>query len=385
MTPRAIELFCGCGGLSTGILDAGIQVLAGFDHDAPSIKTFNYNHQYRGGYGYVADLASLSGKELLELANVRGSVDLVAGGPPCQPFSVAGKKRGLDDKRGNLIFRFADIVRELSPTAFLFENVPNLAKMDGGSLAGRLKDELSALGYEVYASILTAADYGVPQARKRFFLVGLPTGMKFAFPAPTHAEKIDLFGETKPYLTAADAIGDLPDVGTDRAREIPNHEPTMHSAKMVQAFRELLPGTRDKKSFHDRLHPDRLSYTLRAGSGNFSPLRPVHYKYDRVISVRESARIQGMDDSFIWPDPLPRLQQYRQVGNAVPPPLAQAVAARMADVLGWEASPHETKGDPSTRPAAFYLTHEERHADRVGRLRGASLGAPVSPQPPESD
>ncbi|WP_422772391.1 DNA cytosine methyltransferase [Plantactinospora sp. WMMC1484] len=377
MTPRAIELFCGCGGLSTGLLDTGIQVLAGFDHDAPSIRTFNYNHQYRGGYGHVADLASTSGAELLEIADIKGKLDLIAGGPPCQPFSIAGKQRGLDDKRGNLIFRFADIVRDLSPTAFIFENVPNLTKMEGGGLADQLQTELARLGYEVYASVLNAAEYGVPQARKRFFLVGLPAGVNFEFPTPTHtaAATVDLFGETKPYLTVADAIGDLPDVGTDRARDIPNHEPTMHSAKMVEAFRKLLPGTRDKKSFHDRLHADRLSYTLRAGSGNFSPLRPVHYKYDRVISVRESARIQGMDDNFIWPDPLPRLQQYRQVGNAVPPPLARAVAARMAEVLGWDTSTDETKGDPSTRPPAFYLTHEERHAGRVAKLRGASLGA----------
>jgi DNA (cytosine-5)-methyltransferase 1 len=140
------------------------------------------------------------------------------------------------------------------------------------------------------------------------------------------------------------------------------------------AFKVLKPGTRDRKSYHDRLHPNRLGYTLRAGSGNFSPLRPVHYKYDRVITVRENARLQGMSDEFIWPDPLPRFQQYRQVGNAVPPPLACAIGARLGVVLGWELNPGETRGDPASRPPAFYLSHQDRHNSRVERLRGASLG-----------
>ena len=124
----------------------------------------------------------------------------------------------------------------------------------------------------------------------------------------------------------------------------------MHSPAMLEAFAQLRPGTREKKSFHDRLHPDRPSYTLRAGTGNFSPLRPVHYKYDRVISVRESARIQSFSDRFVWPDSIPRLQQYRQVGNAVPPLLAKAIGQFLAKHLGWNLVPGELEGDPTTRP-----------------------------------
>lgn len=374
MTPKAIELFCGCGGMSTGLLDAGIQVTAGFDHNKASVTTFKYNHEYRGAQGYVADLEIAPPDEIRAVAQLTGGLDLLAGGPPCQPFSIAGKQRGLDDKRGNLIFRFATYVKGLRPTAFFFENVPNLYRLNDGILVKDLSSELSGLGYDVHSLVINAADYGVPQMRKRFVMVGVPKGMSFRFPEPTHGEALDLFDDLKPYVTVAEAIGDLPDVSDPASHDIPNHEPTMHSKQMLEAFRVLKPGTRDRKSYHDRLHPNRLGYTLRAGSGNFSPLRPVHYKYDRVITVRESARLQGMSDEFIWPDPLPRLQQYRQVGNAVPPPLSCTIASRLGDLLGWKLDPGETRGDPSSRPPAFYLSHQDRHNSRVERLRGASLG-----------
>ena len=374
MTPKAIELFCGCGGMSTGLLDAGIQVVAGFDHNAASITAFQYNHNYRGAHGFVADLETASKDAITVAASLPESIDLLAGGPPCQPFSIAGKQRGLDDKRGNLIFRFATYVQEIRPTAFIFENVPNLARIDDGVLADDLSSELSALGYDVHSLVVNVADYGVPQMRKRFVMVGVPEGTPFQFPTPTHGEAADLFQTLKPYVTVAEAIGDLPDVTDPASHDIPNHEPTMHSPQMVEAFRVLKPGTRDKKSYHDRLHPNRLGYTLRAGSGNFSPLRPVHYKYDRVITVRESARLQGMSDEFIWPDPLPRLQQYRQVGNAVPPSLASAIGIQLGEILSWQLNPEETRGDASSRPPAFYLSHQDRHNERLGKLRGASLG-----------
>lgn len=375
MTPTAIDLFSGCGGLSTGFLDAGVQVLAGFDKDKPSIVAFDYNHLYRGCAGRVLDLLSTSGSELLDAAGAT-SIDIVAGGPPCQPFSIAGKMKGLDDIRGGLVYRFVELVDEIKPRVAIFENVPNFARFDDGKVLASVVAQLEGCGYQVRHDILNAADYGVPQARRRLFVVAIrDNDGGFTFPpTATHTEQQTLFGETLPYQTALDAIGDLPDVWHDQAKLVPNHEPTVHSEAMLEAFSKLAPGMRDKKSFHDRLHPGRPSFTLRAGSGNFTPLRPVHYEYDRVITVRESARIQGFDDSFIWPDPLPRLQQYRQVGNAVPPPLAKAVIEHVCKLLGWELNPEKTKGDPSTRPEPFSTTHEDRHAERMSRLRGASLG-----------
>jgi len=377
--PLALDLFAGCGGLSTGLLDAGVAVRAGFDMDRRSVEAFNYNHAHRGGKGHLADLSRTSGAELLSLAEV-GKVDLIVGGPPCQPFSIIGKQLGLSDKRGNLIFDFVRLVAEINPSAFVFENVPNLLAIDGGKLFGSVVSELRQLGYQVCHDILYAADYGVPQMRKRVFVVGVMTRGPLAFPpSPTHGAgaQPDLFVGVKSYVSSREAIGDLPDVDDERAREFHNHEPTIHSAAMLAAFAELKPGTRDKKSFHDRLHPDRLSYTLRAGTGNFSPLRPVHYNYDRVITVRESARLQGFGDDFIWPDWIPRLQQYRQVGNAVPPPFGKQLGEVLAAALGWQLDPDGLKGDAASRPPANLLTYEQRVDLRAKRLRGASLGLRV--------
>jgi DNA (cytosine-5)-methyltransferase 1 len=164
-------------------------------------------------------------------------------------------------------------------------------------------------------------------------------------------------------------------VHAPEAESIHNHEPTFHSPGMLQAFAVLRPGERDRKSFHDRLHPDRLSYTLRAGTGNFSPLRPVHYRHDRVVTVRESARIQSFSDDFIWPDWLPRLQQYRQVGNAVAPLLAKRFAEHLAALLGWKLTPARFRGDPDSRPNPIRFSRAEKNAARLKRMRGASLGS----------
>lgn len=365
--PVGIELFCGCGGISTGILDAGFGVAAGFDNDRRSIEAYEYNHAYRGSRGFLTDLSSASGSQLLALAGI-ARVDVVAGGPPCQPFSIAGKRGGDRDRRAVLVEEFLRFVRELSPVAILFENVPNLANIDGGRLLGKLISDLGKLGYAVDWGILAAADYGVPQLRRRLFLIGARGINSIKLPAPTHG-----LGRT-PYVTTRDAIDDLPPAADYGECKVHNHEPTEHTADMLKRFAVLRPGKREPKSFHDRLHPERPSYTLRAGTGNFSPLRPIHYQYDRVITVRESARLQSFADDFIWPDWIPRLQQYRQVGNAVPPLLARQVALSMAAQLDWDADPERFEGGKAGRPEAITLSDEERRARRKSRMRGASLG-----------
>lgn len=374
--PVAIDLFSGCGGMSTGLLDAGIAVKAGFDFEARCITAYDYNHLYRGAAGIEADLSALSGDEVLERANLE-HVDLIAGGPPCQSFSIVGKRRGLTDPRGHLLFDFVRLVGEIRPTAFIVENVPNLARADGGRIFSDLLVEFEDHGYGVTHAELYAPDYGVPQMRKRIFVIGVFQAAPPPFPPPpTHcAGEPTLFDSDLPIApNSRDAIGDLPDVWDPQAEEIPNHEPTLHSPKMIKAFEALEPGQRDRKSFHDRLDPLRPSFTLRAGNGNFSPLRPVHYDYPRVVSVRESARIQGFDDSFIWPDTIPRLQQYRQVGNAVPPPMAREVANILGRHLAWSLTPERFVGLPTSRPPHAKRTMRERLAARRRRIRGASLG-----------
>jgi DNA (cytosine-5)-methyltransferase 1 len=366
-TPTGIELFAGCGGLSTGFLDAGLHVVAGFEIDQRAVDAYEYNHAYRGSRGYVADLKVMSGTELLRHAGIE-CADFIIGGPPCQPFSIAGKREGARDDRADLIGHFVRIVDELKPAVFLLENVPNLASIEGGTILEAAKAAFRRLGYSVDHRVVSAADFGVPQNRKRLIVLGVKGKRVVRFPEPTHGTP------DRPFCSASAAIDDLPDAGEFGETGIFNHEPTAHSLDMVERLSRLEVGKRERGSFHDRLHPDRPSYTLRAGSGNFSPLRPVHYKHHRVITVRESARLQGFSDDFLWPDRIPRLQQYRQVGNAVAPPMARAFAACIAEQMGWCLDSVALKGDPSKRPPANVLSDDQRKALRTSRMRGASLG-----------
>jgi DNA (cytosine-5)-methyltransferase 1 len=365
-----VDLFCGAGGLSTGLLDAGIAVKAGIDNNEPSVETFTLNHRSRGAHGIIDDVTNITGDDIRKIAG--NSLHLLAGGPPCQPFSVAGRRRGLEDIRGNLVFEFVRILAESQPDAFLFENVPNLASVDRGRVLSDLKKAINRAGYTATSAVLYAADYGVPQMRKRLFIVGA-RNCEIPMPPPaTHTAGTGT-RDMQPYVTVADVLDDLPDVDSAQAESVANHEPTFHSPKMLEAFAQLPPGKRDPKSRHDRLHPERLGYTVRAGSGNFSPLRPVHYRYDRVLSVRECARLQSFDDTFIWPDSMARLQQYRQVGNAVPPLLAKAVAEHLSASLGWRLQPQSYAVDEP--PISTRISMAERIERRQRFMRGGASSA----------
>lgn len=375
--PICVDLYCGCGGLSTGLLDAGIEVRVGIDLDAPSIETFDLNHAPRGSKSVKADVRDLTGSALLDITG--SPIDLLVGGPPCQPFSVAGKRRALADHRGQLIFEFVRLLAETRADAYIFENVPNLASVANGEVLADLLGAFGEVGYSATAKVLMAAEYGVPQMRKRLFIVGSRGHSSIPMPPPpTHAPPESLFahGQLTAYVTTREALDDLPDVGDPDAASVPNHEPTFHSDSMLAAFLSLAPGTREPKSRHDRLHPDRPGYTLRAGTGNFSPLRPVHYRYHRVLSVRECARLQSFSDDFHWLDDQARLQQYRQVGNAVPPLLAGAVGKQVASAMGWRLDP--TQFAVTGPPERDRLSLEERIARREKYMRGgASLARPV--------
>lgn len=361
-TATAIDLFAGCGGFSIGLIAAGYRVLGGLDFYPRCVWTYDHNHEAHGSKGILADLSNVpQGKQRRGVLSVStgaavlsavgaSRIDLVCGGPPCQSFSIRGKREGLKDARGTLVFDFARLVGEIRPKAFIFENVANLASGPMRPVLDELIARFVSAGYQCSWDVLTASDYGVAQNRKRLFIVGA-RDHRLRFPVPTHS------GEPQPgkykHLSASDVIHDLPDVRDESAPLFANHEDTRHTEAMLEAFRNLQPGKRDPKSHHDRLHPDRPGFTLRAGVGNFSPLRPIHYRYDRVVSVRESARLQGFPDSFVWPPNVPRLQQYRQVGNSVPPPLARAVAAEVGRQLGFQLDP-VTMDFPGQERAALW-------------------------------
>lgn len=374
--PVCVDLFCGCGGLSTGLLDAGFDVRVGIDVDGPSVVTFDLNHARRGSRSLRADVCQLAGADLVDLAD--GRIDILVGGPPCQAFSIAGKRRGRADRRGALIFEFVRLLGEVQAPAFLLENVPNLAAMDGGDVLRELLARFEEIGYSVKTFTLLAADYGVPQMRKRMFAIGTrDRGAPDSAPPPTHGvsptlDDMDLL----PHLTSREAIGDLPNVDDRDAETVANHEPTFHSPQMIDAFSQQEPGKREPRSRHDRLHPDRPGYTLRAGTGNFSPLRPVHYVHHRVLTVRECARLQSFTDDFEWPDDQPRLQQYRQVGNAVPPMLAHRVGEHLARFMEWPLDP--SRFAVSGPPEHQRVPLAERLARRSKYMHGgASLARPI--------
>ena len=369
----AIELFAGCGGLSCGLASAGYNVALGVDLNKAAIDTFNYNHSHVGTRGLVADVRDLDGKSLRDAAGIgRRRLDLLVGGPPCQPFSIIGKRKALDDERGDLVLQFVRFVRELEPQAFVFENVANFARIQNGEIAAMVVSRLTKAGYNVTSGVVDVSGYGVAQMRKRFVAIGTRGKQPLGFPVPTH-NALPLLGQMA-IRTCRDVLGDLPDVDTAEALLHRNHEGTTHSAAMIRMFEQLRPGERDPKSHHDRLDADRPSYTIRAGNGNFTPLRPIHYFYDRVISVRESARIQSFPDHFVWPDDMSRLQQYRQVGNAVPPMFAAVLGRHIASRLGFAMDPQQYGRASGRTDREQVVSVEDQIAKRRSFTRGASAG-----------
>lgn len=342
---RVLDLFSGCGGLSFGFAKEGFKVVAGVDNWKESLETFEKNHP--GAKGIVMDLGNFSPKSI---AQVVGDIDIVIGGPPCQGFSISGK-RNPNDPRNQLYGGFLKTVEYFKPTAFILENVPNILSMSGGKIKDSILKSFEKLGYNISYKILLASDYGVPQNRRRVFFVGLRNGNKFEFPEPTHGE-----GKEKK-VTAKDAIGDLPEdsvVDGEKYSKMPfskfqelvrgksqgiyNHETIKHSDQtkfiinMVPDggnYKDLPEKYRDTRKVNiawTRLSSNKPSFTIDTGHNHH-----FHYGYNRVPTARESARIQSFDDNFIFCGN--KNSQIKQIGNAVPPLLARCVAKQLKKYL----------------------------------------------------
>jgi len=343
-----VDLFSGCGGLSKGFLDAGCDVILGVDNDIPSLKTFKKNHNHS-----TVLHADLFDKNVIkQIKKIVKKVDILVGGPPCQGFSLTGT-RNFDDKRNRLYLSFIDAVEELKPKAFLIENVPGLVRLYDGSVKDEIIKRLSALGYSVVWKILCSADYGVPQIRTRVVFVGLRKKYgKFIFPIPTHTPD--------KYITCSEAICDLPTLENSLGAEeslysspalsmyqktmrkntkiLYNHVATKHT-EMVKSVINLVPeggnykdlpvGIGTSRHFNEawtRYHSKRPSKTIDTGHRNH-----FHYKYNRIPTVRENARLQSFSDDFVFIGT--RTQQNRQVGNAVPPILGYHIGRQIMSFL----------------------------------------------------
>ena len=345
-----IDFFSGCGGLSYGFLKAGYEVLLGVDNDKAALKTFKLNHP--GAEIIEGDIRSLSAKEVLKAAGKK-QIDVIIGGPPCQGFSLSGPRK-FDDSRNDLYLSFIRMVEEIRPKAFLIENVPGLV----GLYKGQIKDEIirrfSGLGYNVSYEVLNAANYGVPQSRRRVFFVGLKKSAKdFRFP---HS----VFDENN-YISCKSAIGDLPaldrELGEDPCRysvsknlteyqklfrngagHLHNHVGTNHSEQTKKII-ALVPDGGNYKNLPEKYSKTRNFNVAWTRFNSSKPAPTVdtghrhhfHYAYNRVPTVRENARLQSFPDTFIFLGN--KSQQYRQVGNAVPPLLAEQIAKRIKKYL----------------------------------------------------
>ena len=371
LRPIGADLFCGAGGMSLGFQQAGFDVVAAVDADPVHVATYSQN--FPGCRTIQADLSVLSGDELrAETGLGTTNIDVLFGGPPCGGFSMIGRRR-TDDPRNELLVHFARLVDELSPSCFVVENVEGLLKGPARSVLDAFVFRVGGAGYSVmtpFAS-LDASDFGVPQTRRRVFIVGSNTSSwAFSYPNPT----VGADGAAS-RTTVWDAIGDLPNVdeiegllGSDVHRpelgeaqstyakilrgEVADpgdrslREPdgcdglsgclrTVHKVATVERFAATRPGCFEPTSRFYRLSRDGLCPTLRAGSGrergSFTAPRPIHPVQPRCITVREGARLQSFPD---WVQFHPtKWHGFRQVGNAVPPLLARAVAVAVRDAL----------------------------------------------------
>lgn len=369
--PLGIDLFSGVGGMSLGFEQAGFHVVAAFDCESKHVESYRTN--FSRGEAFDLDLAKASGQDIRRLSGVGNrSIDVLFGGPPCQGFSVGGR-RALEDSRNTMVLHFSRLVRELRPKYFVMENVEGLLFPHAAPVLESLCRRIKRAKYDIVKPIqvLDAAAYGVPQRRRRTFLIGCRQG----FPLPTYPKPQGILNRNgKAYFpTVKDAIGDLPEIERfdtlfesdglnvelgepshyaqllrgeirdpqDRSR--PRSVPgglltgclrTAHSRTTVSRFRETAPGDVEPVSRYYRLAPDGVAPTIRAGTyvdrGRHTAPRPIHPEKPRCITVREAARLHSFPDWFQFHHT--RWHAFRQIGNSVPPLLARAVALMVFDL-----------------------------------------------------
>lgn len=386
--PKAVDLFSGAGGLSLGLEQAGYSVILAVDHDSWSLETHRHNFP-----GVALDM-DLSDPERLEtlislLSGIK--IDLIAGGPPCQPFSRAGRskirslveagKRPEGDKRRALWQSFLKVVEEVEPAAVLMENVPDMALGDDMATLRVMSDRLERLGYEVDAALVDAWKYGVPQHRQRLILVALSGGSVFEWP------------KAQKKVSLKDAIGDLPALGdSSGARELSYYKASTkfqrrartgmkgdlsrvvwdHVTRPVreddrEAFDLMTPGSKYSelpehlRRYRDDIFDDkynRLSWSALSRSITAHIAKDgywyVHPSESRTLTVREAARIQTFPDRFRFAGT--RSHAFTQIGNAVPPALAEAIAGAILEAVG------QQKSEEVLRPS-----------QRLSQIRGALL------------
>lgn len=357
---KAVDLFCGCGGISAGLRAAGFDVIAGVDVEPNYMTTFSHN--FPEALSLQADLSDLHPQDFMERLGLRrGELDLLAGGPPCQGFSknVPRKYRFLEDANNLLVRTFLDCVEALKPRYVVMENVAEMKNGFEQSYSGEVLDRLSASGYEVAHGVLNAADFGVPQRRRRAFFVAARDGLDPRLPRATHSKEASTGGlfPSPSYVTLKEAIGDLPNVehgynepetpyacdpfsdyqqlmrnghNTVRNHVARHLKPTQYARLAAlepgQGLKDLPEHLRVKGGYSgaygrltwDMVPPTITRWVFHPGSGRWG-----HPEDIRVLTIREVARVQGFRDDFEFVGTY--TQQAGQLGNAVPPLLMKSI------------------------------------------------------------
>lgn len=324
-----VSLFSGCGGIDLGFKWAGVKTIAAVENKEYACETLRANFPETVVLGpplHRGDVREISGNDIRKATNFFGEIDIVSGGPPCQPFSIAaGQRWGKDDPRyrrkgnqnkelGDLLPDFVRIVLELQPKAFMLENVSGLLTWNNGSY---LSESLSPLLKDYIISephVIEAADYGVPQFRQRMIIIGTKVvGKMPKLPTPTH-HKGSLFNS---YNSVQDALSNFCD-------SLPNHITRNHKPETILRYKKLKFGERDQLGRVDRLDPGRPSKTIISGGDRGGGRSHLHPYLPRTITPREAARLQTFPDDYVFYGSMSR--QFTQIGNAVPPLLAYQIA-----------------------------------------------------------
>lgn len=357
MSIKVVSLFSGGGGLDLGFKKAGYDIVWAVDNNPNAVETYRVN---LGNHIICADITKIAPSTIPRAA-------VVIGGPPCQSFSLAGK-RNVEDARGQLVWQYIKIIDSIKPKAFLFENVQGLLSAknsNGEKIIDLLKQSFEEIGYTINAQLINAADYGVPQRRKRVLIVGILRGNEFIFPKAAYG---DVSLGLKPYVSVKEAIGDLPKASTNENECLKyNIAPFSHyqeqmrdsdsvTEHFIPQMSELdkyiishvkpggnymdippeVPSKRIRRLQRDgghttcygRMLPNEPSYTINTYFNRPNVGCNIHYSEDRLITVREALRLQSFPDSYTI---VSTSKQGRNliVGNAVPPLLAEVMATEL--------------------------------------------------------
>lgn len=354
---NVLDLFCGAGGLSLGFKNVGFNIVGGIDFNKDAIETHSRN--FKNGFHFCGDIATLDDDFIKQ--QFLGKVDVIVGGPPCQGFSAANKwqESSIEDPRNKLFYEFIRFVKTLKPKAFVMENVKGILTKENGYVKDTMIEIMSEIGYRVNVKVLLASDYGVPQNRSRAFFIGIREDLDAIFDF-NRLEK-------KQTVTVEDAISDLyniceENIGKDGLFSFINQKPLSKYQKLMRKDSNDFLYNHNIK-FPQKKVQERMSYVPEGGNWKYVPeylwdtirtnrhssayrrlnskepsitidtghMNYFHPLYNRVPTVRESARIQSFPDDFIFLGS--QGAQFRQVGNAVPPLLSEAIAKILREYI----------------------------------------------------